>query len=67
MKNKISNVSELRDDLLLVYDGLRNGTLGLRDAKERSNVAGKIIGTAKLQLEYNAYTKSNAKIAFLEV
>jgi len=65
-KIKIKNVEDLRNDLLEVYEGLRDGQLGLREAKGRSSTAGKILSSAKLQLEYNAYTKSDATIPFLE-
>ena len=64
---KITNVVELRNDLLDVYDQIRNGKIGIREAKENANVAGKIISTAKLQLEYNAYMKTSSKIDFLDV
>lgn len=66
MKQKITNIQELRDSLLDVYDKIRDGKIGIREAKENANVAGKIISTAKLQLEYNAYMKTQAHIAFLE-
>lgn len=70
MRNKIEteieSVTDLRNDMLNVYKSLRDGEIGLREAKERSNAAGKILSSAKLQLEYNAYTKSDAKIPFLE-
>ena len=63
---KITDISGLRNDLLQVYQSLRDGKIGLREAKERANCAGKVIQSAKLQLEYHAYTKSDAKIPFLE-
>lgn len=66
MKTTIKNITELRLDLMNVYSALKDGDIGLREAKERANVAGKILSSAKLQLEYNAYTKSDAKIPFLE-
>lgn len=67
MKTKtIKNVVDLRDDLLIIYAKLRDGEIGIREAKETANVSGKILSSAKLQLEYNAYTKSDAKIPFLE-
>lgn len=68
MKNekKIENVVDLRDDLISVYNELKSGKIGIRDAKERNNTAGKILNSAKLELEYNVYTKAKAKIAFLE-
>lgn len=70
MKNKakeIKNVVDLRVDLLDIYGKLRNGEIGIREAKETANVAGKVLSSAKLQLEYNTHTKSDAKIPFLEV
>lgn len=65
--SKVTNVVELRESLLEVYDKLRDGEMGIREAKEQANVAGKIIQSAKLQVEYNAYMKSQATIAFLDV
>lgn len=65
-ERKIENVVDLRDDLISVYNELKTGKIGLRDAKERNNTAGKILNSAKLELEYNVYTKTKAKIAFLE-
>lgn len=63
---KIENVQDLREDLISMYQNLKGGKIGLREAKERNNTAGKILNSAKLELEYNVYAKSNAKIAFLE-
>ena len=65
--SKVTNVVELRESLLEVYDKLRDGEMGIREAKEQANVAGKIIQSAKLQVEYNAYMKSQSTIAFLDV
>jgi hypothetical protein len=65
-ENQITGVTGLRDDLLKVYQSLRDGEIGLREAKERANCAGKVLQSAKLQLEYHAYTKSDARIPFLE-
>ena len=67
MTKKIVNIQDLRDSLLEVYDKIRTGKIGIREAKENANVAGKIISTAKLQLEYNAYMKTQSKISFLEI
>jgi hypothetical protein len=64
---KIKNIIDLRNSLLDVYDKIRSGKIGIREAKENANVAGKIISTAKLQLEYNAYMKTQSPIEFLEV
>lgn len=64
--SKIENITDLRDDLLSVYTSLKQGEIGLREAKERTNTAGKILNSAKLELEYNVYTKSKNRIPFLE-
>lgn len=71
MKNKeqkkISNISDLRDDLLNVYTNLIDGEIGIREAKARNSTASTILKSATIQMEYNVYTKSTAKIPFLEV
>ncbi len=67
MKKKIKNVVDLRDSMIDVYDEMRASKIGIKEAREHANVAGKIISTAKLQLEYNAYMKTQIKIDFLEV
>ena len=63
---RINNVEDLRLDVIKIYEELRTGKLGLREAKELNNAAGKILGSAKLELEYNAYTKTQKRILFLE-
>lgn len=64
---KTTNVVELRNDLLKVYDQMRNGKLGLDEAKQSANVAGKIMSTAKTQMEYNKMIQSKSRIPFLDV
>lgn len=63
---KIENIVDLRQDLTDIYQQLRGGQIGIREAKEIANVAGKIIGSVKIQLEYNVYTKTKERIPFLE-
>ena len=63
---KIKTIVDLRNDLLDVYESLRSATITLKDAKERANLAGKLTATAKLQLDYNSFMKSQKKIDFLE-
>ena len=61
------NVVDLREDLISVYERLKNGQIGISEAKEQANVAGKIMSTAKAQMEYNKLTGNNkTKIQFLE-
>jgi hypothetical protein len=59
-------VTELRNDLLKVYDELRAGKLEPKDAKEINNTAGKIISSAKVQLEYAAVRNEKPEIEFLK-
>ena len=61
------NILDLRNDLIKSYEELQSGKMSLRDAKEQANLAGKIMNSAKLQLEYNVYAKRQERIAFLEV
>jgi len=63
----MKNIVELREDLLKVYTDLRAGDVGLNEAKQAANVAGKIMSTAKVQMEYNKMIQSKKRIAFLEV
>lgn len=63
---EVKTNTDLRNAMLEVFNDLKKGKIGIRESKERANVAGKILSSAKLQLEYNAYTKSDAKIDFLE-
>lgn len=67
LKTIIMNVLNLRNDLIEVYQQLRAGKIRMSEAKEAANVSGKIISTAKLQLEYNKTIQSKRKIKFLDV
>lgn len=62
----MKNIKELRDILINTLDKLQNGEVNIQEAKQTANLAGKIINTAKVQLEYNIYTQSNKRVAFLE-
>lgn len=61
----VKNVEELRKELCDVFDGLRNGTLQAKEAKEMNNAAGKIIGSIKVELEYAHLRDEKPEIAFL--
>ena len=62
----MKNVSELRDQLSQVFADLRGGTIKHTDASELANIAGKMINSAKVQLDYYVHTKSTNKIPFLD-
>lgn len=60
------NVTELRNNLVEIFNQLRRKEIGQSEAKELANVSGKIISSAKAQLEYNKYCGSKERIKFLE-
>lgn len=63
----MKNVTDLRNDLLDVYEQTKAGSLDKAIAAELANNAGKIIKTAALELEYNRFTKqADKRIPFLE-
>ena len=63
--NVVTN-NELRSDLTKVYNELRNGEINKGTAKEIANVAGKILSSAKTQLDYNKWVKNESKIDFFD-
>jgi hypothetical protein len=65
-KTEIKNMVQLRDSLLNTYNDLKNGDIGTKEAKETSNLAGKIVSTVKAQMEYYVMTKADGKISFME-
>lgn len=60
-----TTITELRDGLLAVFDGLRSGTMEAREAIEINNTAGKIISSAKVQLAHCALRGDVPNIPFL--
>ena len=61
------NVVELREELAKVFKDLSVGTTQAKDASEMANLAGKMINSAKVQLEYHALRKDTPSIKFLHV
>jgi hypothetical protein len=62
----MKNITELRDQLSEVFTELRNGTVEVKAASELANIAGKMIGSAKVQLEYHALRGDQPTIPFLD-
>jgi len=62
----MTTITEVRDDLINVFNGLRDGTMEAKDAVEINNTAGKIIHTAKVQLAYHALRGERPEIPFLD-
>ncbi len=64
----MKNIKDLRSEQIEVYTQLKEGKIGQSQAKELANVAGKIMSSAKIQMEYNKMTGNKmSKIKFMEV
>jgi hypothetical protein len=61
----MTTITEIRDQLVEVFNGLRTGTVEPKDAVEINNTAGKIISTAKVQIAYHALRGEAPNIPFL--
>jgi len=62
---QVTTITDIRNDLIAVFNGLRDGTMQVKDAVEINNTAGKIINTAKVQLAYAALRGEAPNIPFL--
>lgn len=62
----MKNADELRDELAQTFAQLKAGTIKPSEAAELANLAGKMIASAKVQVEYFALRKESPKIDFLE-
>lgn len=62
----MKNANALRNELAAVFNGLRTGTVDVKDAAELANIAGKMIKSATAQVEYYSLLKVTPRIAFLD-
>ena len=62
----MKNAEELRDELAQTFAQLKAGEIKPSEAAELANLAGKMISSAKVQVEYFALRKEAPTIAFLE-
>lgn len=63
----MENIKELRDELVNAFNDLKDGKMSAKNAKELTNLAGKIIMTAKTQLDYDKHLNQKNVINFLNV
>lgn len=61
----MKNANELRNNLSEVFEALKKGEISPKEAAELANIAGKMIGSAKVQVEYYALRKESPSIPFL--
>jgi len=62
----MKNVNELRTNLAEVFQSLKSGQMDPKAATELANLAGKMISSAKVQVEYYALRKEQPSITFLK-
>ena len=62
----MKNVTELREKLSEVWKGMENGSIKPKEAAEYANLAGKMINSAKVQVEYYSLIKTTPNIPFLK-
>lgn len=62
----MTTITDIRDQLIEVFNDLRAGRMELKDAAEINNTAGKIISTAKTQIAYSALRGEAPYIPFLD-
>jgi tRNA A37 N6-isopentenylltransferase MiaA len=63
---KITNISELRNDLLDAYESLKNDPRRVIQVAELANTSGKIISSVKLELEYAMLRQERPDIPFMD-
>ena len=61
----MTTITDIRNDLVNVFNRLRDGTMEAKDAVEINNTAGKIISSVKVQLAYAALRGDQPDIPFL--
>jgi hypothetical protein len=61
----INNVEELREFLAIELERLRTGTTTPASASASANIAGKMIASVKMELDYNKMVGANPSIGFL--
>lgn len=61
----MKNCDELRKELAATFEKLKSGEIKPSEAAELANLAGKMIGSAKVQVEYYALRKEAPTIEFL--
>ena len=62
----MKNCDELRQELALTFERLKAGEIKPGEAAELANLAGKMISSAKVQVEYYALRKEQPRIEWLE-
>jgi hypothetical protein len=62
---KVTNITDLRNDMLAAYSAHRSGKIDNDALKTTANMAGKVIGSLKLEIEHQRLIKTHVPIPFL--
>ena len=62
----MKNIKKLRNDLVENFELLKEKKIGLKQAAEMVNYAGKILNSLTIELKYNNQNGTKKKIDFLE-
>lgn len=62
----MKNASEMIDEMQDVFEKLKTGELPVKETSEMINCTGKIIGLAKVQLEYYKLKNEQPTLSFFE-
>lgn len=62
----MDSAKKLRDELAEVFGQLKAGAIKPSEAAELANLAGKMIASAKVQVEYFALRKESPRIEWLD-
>ena len=61
----METAGSLRKEMKDIQQELRSGKISVNEAKEHANIAGKMINSAKIQVEYYALLGETPKLDFL--
>ena len=62
----MQNITELRKSLTDNYQQMKDGKMEIKEGKELSNCAGKIIQSLKVELEYQTLLGTTKEIEYLK-
>lgn len=62
----MQNITELRKSLADNYEKMKKGEMEIKEGKELSNCAGKIIQSLKVELEYQVLLGTKKEIDYLK-
>ncbi len=62
----MKNIKDLRLKLTDIFKDYEDGVIGTNEVREFANLSGKIISSAKVEIDYAKLNKTKKKIDFLE-